>query len=79
MYREAITKFNSPDLAAAGALASAYNRLTEFAAHEKAHIDFLSAALGFATMAACSYSFPLSSVAEFLANASVLEEVGVSA
>jgi hypothetical protein len=59
--------------------ASSYARLSEVAAHEKAHVDFLSTALGAAATKECVYGFPMSSVAEFLGVASILEGVGVSA
>lgn len=78
-YREGISKFTSADFSAAGAPPVAYARLTEVAGHEKAHVDFLTAALGSAATAECTYNFPLGSVAEFLGTASVLEGVGVSA
>jgi hypothetical protein len=43
------------------------------------HVDFLTTALGAAATKECVYSFPMSSVAEFLGVASILEGVGVSA
>lgn len=78
-YREGLAKFSSADFVAAGIPASSYARLTEVAAHEKAHVDFLTTALGTAATKECVYSFPSSSVAEFLGVASILEGVGVSA
>jgi hypothetical protein len=78
-YREGLAKFSSADFVAAGIPASSYTRLTEVAAHEKAHVDFLTTALGTAATKECVYSFPSSSVAEFLGVASILEGVGVSA
>lgn len=78
-YREGLAKFSSADFVAAGIPASSYARLSEVAAHEKAHVDFLSTALGAAATKECVYGFPMSSVAEFLGVASILEGVGVSA
>jgi rubrerythrin len=78
-YREGLAKFSSADFVAAGIPASSYTRLTEVAAHEKAHVDFLTGALGTAATKECVYAFPSSSVAEFLGVASILEGVGVSA
>jgi rubrerythrin len=78
-YRQGLAKFSSADFVAAGMSASSYVRLTEVAAHEKAHVDFLTTALGTAATKECVYGFPMSSVAEFLGVASILEGVGVSA
>jgi len=78
-YREGLAKFSSADFVAAGIPASSYARLTEVAGHEKAHVDFLVTALGTAATKECVYGFPMSSVAEFLGVASILEGVGVSA
>ncbi|KAI7304712.1 hypothetical protein KC315_g15031 [Hortaea werneckii] len=78
-YREGLAKFTGADFTAAGFSQSSYDRLKEVAAHEAAHVDFLSTALGSAATKECTYAFPMSSVAEFLATASVLEGVGVSA
>ena len=78
-YLQGLAKFSSADFVAAGIPASSYTRLTEVAAHEKAHVDFLTTALGTAATKECVYAFPMSSVAEFLGVASILEGVGVSA
>ncbi|KAI7003363.1 hypothetical protein D0869_14564 [Hortaea werneckii] len=78
-YREGLAKFTGADFTAAGFSQSSYDRLKEVAAHEAAHVDFLSTALGSAATKECTYAFPMSSVTEFLATASVLEGVGVSA
>ncbi|GAB7331110.1 hypothetical protein MBLNU13_g02593t1 [Cladosporium sp. NU13] len=74
-YREGLAKFSSADFVAAGIPASSYARLVEVAAHEKAHVDFLTTALGTAATKECVYGFPMSS----LGVASILEGVGVSA
>lgn len=70
---------SATDFSNAGLPATVYTRLSEVAAHEKAHVDFLTAALGSAATAECTYAFPLDTVASLLAVASVLEGVGVSA
>jgi rubrerythrin len=78
-YREGLAKFSSADFAAAGIPAGAYARLTQVAGDEKTHVDFLTTALGSAATKECAYAFPMSSIAEFLGVASILEGVGVSA
>lgn len=78
-YREGLAKFTEADFTSAGLPASTYTRLTQVASHEKTHVDFLAGALGPAGTKECTYSFPMSSVSEFLGVASVLEGVGVSA
>ncbi|KAI7459966.1 hypothetical protein KC351_g17475 [Hortaea werneckii] len=78
-YREGLAKFTGADFTAAGFPQSSYDRLKEVAAHEATHVDFLSTALGSAATKECTYAFPMSTEAEFLGTASVLEGVGVSA
>ncbi|KAI7558910.1 hypothetical protein KC343_g8615 [Hortaea werneckii] len=78
-YREGLAKFTGADFTAAGFPQSSYDRLKEVAAHEATHVDFLSTALGSAATKECTYAFPMSTVAEFLGTASVVEGVGMSA
>ncbi|KAK4958742.1 hypothetical protein LTR10_003538 [Elasticomyces elasticus] len=77
-YSEGLDKFQNADFTTAGFSVAVRNRIFEVAEHERVHVEFLTTALGSAATAACNYTFPLSSVAEFLATASVLEGVGVS-
>jgi len=61
---------------------SFYSNLQEIAFDETTHVDFLTAALGVAgapAVAACTYSFPVTTPAEFIQLASVLEGVGITA
>lgn len=75
-------KFSADDFASAGFNASVYDRLHTIAADEETHVSFLTDALkaaGAIPVAECTYSFPYTDVAGFLATSSVLEGVGVSA
>ncbi|KAH8205161.1 hypothetical protein TruAng_000726 [Truncatella angustata] len=81
-YREGLAKYTEEDFAAAGFDATFYSNLKEVASDEKSHVDFLTSGLtaaGAVPVAECTYDFGYTDVASFLATASILEGVGVSA
>ncbi|KAL8720908.1 MAG: hypothetical protein Q9225_002294 [Loekoesia sp. 1 TL-2023] len=81
-YREALANFTQSDFAAAGYDETFYNNLKEVSSDETTHVSFLTAALtkaGAKPVAECTYSYGVTDVKSFLATASILEGVGVSA
>jgi len=81
-YREALSKYSVSDFTAAGFSEDTYNKIKTISSDEATHVSFLTTALsgvGVTPVAACSYNFGYTDVASFLATASVLEGVGVSA
>jgi len=78
-YREGLANYTQADFAAAGFDATFYNNLKEISYDETTHVAFLSGALKDAAVAECTYSFPSTDPKSFVALASVLEGVGVSA
>ncbi|KAJ5037820.1 hypothetical protein NUH16_011421 [Penicillium rubens] len=81
-YEEGLKNFTQEDFVKAGMKDPFYANLKEVASDEKEHVDFLTSALkaaGASPVARCTYNFPSADVNGFLALASVLEGVGVSA
>ncbi|EEU43134.1 uncharacterized protein NECHADRAFT_83574 [Fusarium vanettenii 77-13-4] len=81
-YREALSKFSEKDFADAGYDSTFYNNIKKVSSDETSHVDFLTKGLkaaGATPVAACTYDFGYTDVKSFLATASVLEGVGVSA
>ncbi|KAJ5889693.1 hypothetical protein N7504_010503 [Penicillium tannophilum] len=81
-YEEGLKNYTHEDFMKAGFKDPFYANLQEVASDEKKHVDFLTQALtaaGAAPVKRCTYSFPSTDVKTFLALASVLEGVGVSA
>lgn len=81
-YREGLAKFTVDDFKAANFTEETYNRITTISKDEETHVSFLTGALkaaGVDPVAACTYDFGYKDVAGFLATASALEGVGVSA
>ncbi|KAF2138412.1 uncharacterized protein K452DRAFT_352981 [Aplosporella prunicola CBS 121167] len=81
-YKQGLANYTEADFAAAGFDAAFYANLKTIATDESEHVDFLTKALaaaGATPVKECEYKFGVSDVKGFLATASVLEGVGVSA
>ncbi|KAM5345116.1 hypothetical protein ACJ41O_010978 [Fusarium nematophilum] len=81
-YREGLANFTESDFAAAGYDSTFYKSIVKVSDDETTHVDFLTKALkaaGVTPVEKCTYAFGVTSVETFLATASILEGVGVSA
>lgn len=81
-YREALANFTQADFASAGYDATFYTNLVEISEDETTHVTFLTGALsaaGATPVKECTYAFGITSVAAFVATASVFEGLGTSA
>ncbi|OAA66302.1 Ferritin/ribonucleotide reductase-like protein [Cordyceps fumosorosea ARSEF 2679] len=81
-YRDGLAKFSQQDFQNAGFDATVYSNVKSIASDEAAHVGFLTKALqaaGANPTAACTYNFGYTDVKSFMATASILEGVGVSA
>ncbi|KAM0664241.1 hypothetical protein ACQRIU_006824 [Beauveria bassiana] len=81
-YRDGLAKYSEQDFNSAGFDSKVYNNIKTIASDEAAHVDFLTKGLqaaGANPVAACTYDFGYKDVKSFLATASILEGVGVSA
>ncbi|KAF1919337.1 ferritin-like domain-containing protein [Ampelomyces quisqualis] len=81
-YREALAKYSVADFTNAGFDEETYNRVKTISKDEESHVSFLTGALkaaGVTPTAECKYNFGYTDVKSFLATASILEGVGVSA
>jgi hypothetical protein len=81
-YRQALKNFTAADFAAAGFGADVYANVQKLSYDESTHVSFLTTALkaaGATPVAECTYAFGVTDVKSFLATASILEGVGVSA
>lgn len=81
-YREALAKYSVTDFKNAGFDEETYYRIQTVSMDEETHVSFLTGALkaaGAKPVDECKYNFGYTDVKSFLATASVLEGVGVSA
>ncbi|KAG8668474.1 hypothetical protein FPOAC2_07761 [Fusarium poae] len=81
-YLQGLSNFTEKDFADAGYDSTFYNNIKKVSSDETAHVDFLTKGLkaaGVTPVEKCTYSFGVTDVKSFLATASVLEGVGVSA
>jgi len=81
-YRQALTKYDESAFKNAGYDSSVRERIATISGDEKTHVSFLTTALtaaGVNATSECTYDFGYDSVKTFLATASILEGVGVSA
>jgi len=81
-YRDGLANFSASDFASAGFGGAFYTNLMEVSYDEMTHVSFLTSALqaaGATPVAECTYNFGVTDVASFVATASILEGVGVSA
>ncbi|KAJ7598974.1 ferritin-like domain-containing protein [Mycena floridula] len=81
-YHDALAKFNQQAFLDAGLPSFARDRFLEVAAHEQAHVDFLTKALkaaGVEPTKPCTYKFPYTDPKSFAALSQIIEGVGTSA
>lgn len=78
-YRQGLANFTQEEFAKAGFNAAFYANLKEIASDERNHVAFLTGALGAGAVSECTYNFPYTNPKSFVALASILEGVGVSA
>ncbi|KAF2192198.1 hypothetical protein K469DRAFT_653498 [Zopfia rhizophila CBS 207.26] len=81
-YREGLANFTKEDFMEAGFNETFYNNIKEVSYDETTHVSFLTKALqgvNAAPVAECTYAFGITDVKTFVATASILEGVGVSA
>ncbi|KAL5349508.1 hypothetical protein ACLOAV_005801 [Pseudogymnoascus australis] len=81
-YRQGLAKFTQAQFEAADFDTTFYANIQKVSSDETEHVSFLTSGLadaGAKPVAACTYNFPLTDVKTFIATASVLEGVGVTA
>lgn len=78
-YRDSLSTYDASAFRSAGYPDWVRQRFVEISGHEKAHVDFLTKALGDSAVAECTYNFGVTDVNTFVATSALLEGVGVSA
>ena len=78
-YRESLETYDADAFRAAGYPDWVRQRFVEIGGHEKAHVDFLTKALGNQAVAACTYDFGVTDPKSFVATSALLEGIGNSA
>jgi hypothetical protein len=71
-YREGLANYTQADFISAGFPDPFYKNLKEVSVDETSHVKFLTAALGDAAVAECTYSFPTTNAKSFVGLAQVL-------
>ncbi|EPQ27345.1 uncharacterized protein PFL1_05266 [Pseudozyma flocculosa PF-1] len=78
-YRDTLATYDAAAFKAAGYPKWVRERFVEIGGHEKAHVDFLSKALGDKATQECTYEFGITDVKTFVATSALLEGIGNSA
>jgi hypothetical protein len=78
-YAGGLSQFDEAAFEAAGFPDWVRGRINQIGNHEASHVSFLATALGDSATQACSYNFPYTDPASFVALATILEQVGSSA
>ncbi|KAL0572628.1 hypothetical protein V5O48_009331 [Marasmius crinis-equi] len=81
-YHQGLANFSEEDFAAAGFSDQIRGRFSEIAQHEQVHVDGITAALTAmkaSPVQPCTYNFPYTDLASFVALGNVFETVGSSA
>ncbi|KZO99657.1 hypothetical protein CALVIDRAFT_525228 [Calocera viscosa TUFC12733] len=78
-YADALSQFDDTAFTNAGFQDWVRGRIAQIAAHEASHVAYLQSALGSSATSECTYSFPYTDPASFVALATVLEGIGVAA
>ncbi|KAJ1020912.1 hypothetical protein NDA18_005759 [Ustilago nuda] len=78
-YRDSLATYDAAAFRAAGYPDWVRQRFIEIGGHEKAHVDFLTKALGDQATKECTYNFGVTDVKSFVATSVLLEGIGESA
>ncbi|KAK5115411.1 hypothetical protein LTR85_009871 [Meristemomyces frigidus] len=81
-YTEGLANFTEGVFASAGFDSTFYQNLQAISAHETAHVQYLTAvlqSLGEAPTEECTYAFGITTAAQFVATANIIEGIGTSA